>query len=104
MLSVVNPHRRGPPIGGVRNGCKASIDSPEKRSFPAPPPVERKGPGNSDGVIRDNLASPKPPDGGEPEEHGNEEYETESRGGIQGLGGSFALSLRSLKRSINPYR
>jgi hypothetical protein len=35
---------------GYRNGCKAAIGTPEKHSFPSPPPVGRKGPGNSDGV------------------------------------------------------
>jgi len=47
------------------------------------------GPGNSDSVISGNLASSKPPDGGEPEEHGDEEHETELRGGIQGQGGPW---------------
>ena len=53
--------------------------------------IGRGGPGNSDSVLRGSLASPKPPDGGEPEAHGDEENETESRRGIQsqrGLGGS----------------
>jgi hypothetical protein len=48
---------------------------------------ERGGPGNSDSVISGSLASLKPRDGGEPEEHGDEENETKSRGGIQGQGG-----------------
>ena len=34
-------------------------------------------------MINGSLASPTPPDGGEPEEHGDEEHEKESRGGIQ---------------------
>ena len=38
-------------------------------------------------MISGGLASPKPPDDGEPEEHGDEENEKESRGGIQGQGG-----------------
>jgi len=38
-------------------------------------------------VISGSLASPKPPEGGEPEEHGNEENETQSRGDFQGAGG-----------------
>lgn len=44
-------------------------------------------PGNSDCMISDSVASPKLPDGGEPDEHGDEEHETESRGGIQGQEG-----------------
>jgi hypothetical protein len=47
----------------------------------------RGGSGNSDSVIRGSLASPKPPEGGEPEEHGNEENETQSRGTVQRSGG-----------------
>jgi hypothetical protein len=47
----------------------------------------RGGPGNSDSVLSGSLASPKPPDGGEREEHGDEENETQSRRGIQGPGG-----------------
>ena len=39
----------------------------------------REGPGNSDSVLSGSLASPKPPAGGEPEERGDEENETESR-------------------------
>ena len=30
----------------------ALASSPERRSFPVPPPAERKDPGNSDGAIR----------------------------------------------------
>ena len=45
------------------------------------------GPVYFDSVISGSLASPKSPDGGEPEEHGDEANETESRGGIQGQGG-----------------
>ncbi len=40
--------------------------------------VLRGGSGNSDSVIRGSLASPTPPKGGEPEERGDEENETES--------------------------
>ena len=50
----------------------------------------RGGPGNSDSVLSGRLASPKPPAGGEPEEHGDEENEAESQRNIQsqrGLGG-----------------
>ena len=35
---------------GYRNGCKAAIGTPEKRAFPCPPPVGRKGLGNSGGL------------------------------------------------------
>ena len=35
---------------GYRNACKAAIGTPEMRSFPAPPPVGSKSPGNSGGV------------------------------------------------------
>ena len=38
-------------------------------------------------MLSGSLASPKPPASGEPEEHGDEENETQSRGGIQGPGG-----------------
>jgi len=38
-------------------------------------------------VISGSLASPKPPSGGKPEERGDEENETESRGYLQGSGG-----------------
>ena len=38
-------------------------------------------------MISGSLASPKPPEGGEPEEHGDEENETQSRGDFQGAGG-----------------
>ena len=51
--------------------------------FPSSRPVSwscRGGSGNSDSVISGSLASPKPPEGGEPEERGDEEHETESRG------------------------
>ena len=34
----------------------------------------RGGTGNSDSVLSVSLASPKPPDGGEPEERGDEEH------------------------------
>ena len=37
---------------------------------------DRGGSGNSDSVISGRLASPKPSEGGEPEEHGNEKNET----------------------------
>jgi pyrroloquinoline quinone (PQQ) biosynthesis protein C len=47
----------------------------------------RGGSGNSDSVLSGSLASPKPPAGGEPEERGNEENETQSRGIFQGPGG-----------------
>ena len=47
----------------------------------------QRGPGNSDSVLSGSLASPKPPEGGEPKEHGDEENETQSRGDIQGPGG-----------------
>src|SRR5438309_6593511 len=47
----------------------------------------RRGPGNSDSVISGSLASPKPPGGGKPEERGDEENETQSRGHLQGSGG-----------------
>ena len=40
---------------------------------------QRRGPGNSDSVIRGSLASPKPPGGGELEERGDEENTTESQ-------------------------
>ena len=50
-------------------------------------PTGRGGPGNSDSVLSGSLASPTPPKGGEPEERGEEETETQSRGGIQGSGG-----------------
>ena len=43
---------------------------------------DRGGSGNSDSVISGSLASPKPPGGGEPEERGNEENTTESRGHV----------------------
>ena len=46
--------------------------------------------GNSDSVLSGSLASPKPPERGEPEEHGDEENETQSRGSIQGSGGLAA--------------
>ena len=49
--------------------------------------VHREGPGNSDSVLSGSLASPKPPDGGEPEERGDEENATQSRGSLQGSGG-----------------
>ena len=42
----------------------------------------RGGFGNSDSVLSGSLASPKPPGGGEPEERGNEENTTESRGHV----------------------
>ena len=42
----------------------------------------RGGSGNSDSVVSGSLASPKPPGGGEPEERGNEENTTESRGHV----------------------
>ena len=45
-------------------------------------------------VISGRLASPTPPDGGEPEEHGDEEHDTESRGGIQGQGGRGGVEER----------
>src|SRR5882762_5172851 len=48
---------------------------------------KRGGPGNSDNVISGSLASPTPPNGGEREEHGDEENETQSRGSLQGPGG-----------------
>ena len=47
----------------------------------------REGSGNSDSVLSGSLASPKPPEGGEPEEHGDEANETESWGIFQGAGG-----------------
>ena len=47
----------------------------------------REGPGNSDSVLSGSLASAKPPDGGEPEERGDEENATQSRGSLQGSGG-----------------
>ncbi len=43
--------------------------------------------GNSDSVIRGSRASPMSPEGGEPEERGDEAKETQSRDCIQGLGG-----------------
>jgi hypothetical protein len=49
--------------------------------------ADRGGPRNSDSVIRGSLASPKPPGGGNPEERGEEEHETPSRGDRQGTGG-----------------
>ena len=50
--SHINTHRRGPPErgGGPVMPAMALASSPEKRSFPVPPPVERKDLGNSDGV------------------------------------------------------
>ena len=39
---------------------------------------DRGGSGNSDSVLSGSLASPTPPKGGEPEERGDEENETES--------------------------
>ncbi len=46
------------------------------------PSKRRGGPGNSDSVVSGSLASPKPPGGGEPEERGDEENPTESRGDV----------------------
>jgi len=42
---------------------------------------------NADGAIRGSRASTNPPDGGEPEEHGDEEHEMQFRRGFQGSGG-----------------
>lgn len=42
----------------------------------------RGGSGNSDSVISGSLASPEPLASGEPEEHGDEENETESWGHV----------------------
>ena len=39
--------------------------------------------GSSDRVISDRVVSQTPPDGGEPEEHGDEDNETESQHGLQ---------------------
>ncbi|MBM4127510.1 MAG: TolC family protein, partial [Nitrospira sp.] len=47
----------------------------------------RGGSGNSDSVVSGSLASPMSPRGGEPEEQGDEENETESRSDLQGPGG-----------------
>jgi len=49
--------------------------------------VIRGGSGNSDSVVSGNLASPKPPGGGEPKERGDEANTTEPRGRLQGTGG-----------------
>ena len=38
-------------------------------------------------MLSGSLASPRPPDGGKPEERGDEETETQSRGHLQGSGG-----------------
>ena len=43
--------------------------------------------GKSDGVLSGSLASLKPPTGGKPEEHGDEETETHSRSHFQGSDG-----------------
>ena len=43
---------------------------------------KRGGSGNSDSVVSGSLASPKPPDGGEPEERGDEANTTESRSDV----------------------
>ncbi len=44
--------------------------------------AQREGSGNSDSVVSGSLASPKPPDGGEPEERGDEENTTKSRSAV----------------------
>ena len=50
-------------------------------------PASERGLGNSDSVLSGSRASPKPSEGGEPEEHGNEKNETQSRSIFQSSGG-----------------
>jgi len=53
---------------------------------------------NSDGAIRSSRASPNPPDGGEPKEHDDEEYETQVRRGLQDSDGLESVLRRQRAR------
>ena len=64
---------------------------PQRKIYPMVVTLEdRGGSGNSDSVVSGSLASPTPGRGGNREERGDEEDETESRGdgyGASGVGG-----------------
>ncbi len=64
-------------------GMLGNLPTNASKKFPGVPLLdEREGSGNSDSVLSGSLASTKPPAGGEPEEQGNEENTTESRGHV----------------------